>query len=310
MMMQVVSLLLLFGPGNSVREDGWVASANGNRVVRWGCATLEIIGVVPTEDEPVSFKARRYARGCVSSDVVEDAVQEESLLAVYVNDILTMQLGCSANHLVELVVGRLFTEGLISGVDEIEAISVCEQSMRADVYLQNREAELSRPAAHIVATCCTNNMTLNEYFTEYSDLVPVQPIPWDPEWIFMVADEFAQDKTAHARTQGSHSAYLAARDRILYVREDIGRHNAFDKVIGSALLDGVDLSQCLLYTSGRVPTDMVTKAIRARIPVLVSKSVATDKTVEIARSLNLALICKATPQSIDVLCDSACCADF
>ena len=64
------------------------------------------------------------------------------------------------------------------------------------------------------------------------------------------------------------------------------------------------------YASGRVPTDMVTKAIRARIPVLVSKSVATDKTVEIARLLNLTLICKATPQSIDVLCDSACCADF
>ena len=257
--------------------------------------------MVPTDDAPVSFKARRYARESGASDVIDAAVQAESLLAVYVNDILTMQLGCSANHLVELVVGRLFTEGIVAGVDEVDAISVCESSMRADVYLRDREADFSRPAEHVVATCCTNNMTLNEYFTEHSDLEPVAPIPWDPEWAFMVADEFAKDKTAHARTQGSHSAYLADRERILYVREDIGRHNAFDKVVGSALIDGVDLSQCLLYTSGRVPTDMVTKAIRARIPVLVSKSVATDKTVEIARSLGLTLICKATPTSIDVL---------
>ena len=98
-------------------------------------------------------------------------------------------------------------------------------------------------------------------------------------------------------------AYLANRERILYVREDIGRHNAFDKAIGSALIDGVDLSQCLLYTSGRVPTDMVVKAIRARLPLLVSKKVATDKTVEVARSLNLTLICRAMPDSFDVLSD-------
>lgn len=264
---------------------------------------VEIIGVVPTADEPVSFKAHRYVRGKESYDVVEDVVQEESLLAVYVNGILTMQLGCSANHMVELVVGRLFTEGVIASVDEIDAISVCEQSMRADVYLHDREADLSREAEHIVATCCTNNMTLNEYFAEYSELVPVEPVPWGPDWVFMVADEFAKDKTAHARTQGAHSAYLADRERVLYLREDIGRHNAFDKVIGSALIDGVDLSQCLLFTSGRVPTDMVTKAIRARLPILVSKSVATDKTVEVARALGLTLVCKAKPESFEVFYD-------
>lgn len=264
---------------------------------------MEVIGVVPTIDEPLNFTARRYNRNASEPVLVENAVQAESLLAVYVNDILTMQLGCSPSHLVELVVGRLFTEGIIAHVDEIDTMSVCESSMRADVYLRDREADLTRPAEHIVATCCTNNITLNEYFSEHSELKPVQPIPWNPQWIFSVADEFAQDKTAHARTQGSHSAYLAKRENILYVREDIGRHNAFDKAIGSALLDGVDLSQCLLYTSGRVPTDMVTKAIRARLPLLVSKKVATDKTVEMARSLNLTLICNAMPGSFDVLCD-------
>ena len=264
---------------------------------------MEVIGAIPIVDEPMSFTSRRYVRGASTPTLVENAVQAESLLAVYVNDILTMQLGCSASHLVELVVGRLFTEGVIAHVNEIDTMSVCESSMRADVYLHDREADLTRPAKQIVATCCTNNITLNEYFTEHSDLIPVQPIPWNPEWVFFVADEFAKDNTAHARTLGSHLAYLANRERILYVREDIGRHNAFDKAIGSALIDGVDLSQCLLYTSGRVPTDMVVKAIRARLPLLVSKKVATDKTVEVAHSLNLTLICRAMPDSFDVLCD-------
>lgn len=265
---------------------------------------MELIGTIPLVDEPVGFPAGRFYRDGRKMATVENAVQEESLIAVYVNDILTMQVGCSASHLAELVLGRLYTEGLIASVDEVDALSVCERSMRADVVLCDRDADLTREAEHIVATCCTNNVTLNEYFSDYSGLVPVKPIAWDSDWVFSVADEFARDKTVHARTQGAHSAYLANRDGILYMREDIGRHNAFDKVVGSALFDGVDLMQCLLYTSGRVPIDMATKAIRARIPLLVSKTVATDKAVKLAESMDLTLICKATPTSFDVMVEA------
>ena len=70
---------------------------------------------------------------------------------------------------------------------------------------------------------------------------------------------------------------LQFRGHILCMREDIGRHNAFDKVVGWAILHGVDLAKRMLYSSGRVPSDMASKAIRARIPILVSKSVATDR---------------------------------
>lgn len=147
----------------------------------------------------------------------------------------------------------------------------------------------------------TRSSLLNDYFGSDAALAPVDPIPWNPEWIFRMAVEFELDRTSHFRTHGVHSAYLATLEETLYVREDIGRHNAFDKVIGSALIHGVDLAKCLLFTSGRVPIDMVTKAIRARLPILVSKAAATAKTVEVARACNLTLICSATSESFDVL---------
>lgn len=265
---------------------------------------MQVIGTVDVCDAPVLYTALRYTPdGGVHT--AGDPLQEESLLDITVNDIPTMRLGCSANHLVELTVGRLFTEGLISSVEDIDYLSVCEHSMRADVYLHDRQADCSRAFVPTVPTCCTNNKTLNDWFSTGEELQPVQPVPWDLEWVFRVAREFARDKTAHAVTKGAHSAYLALPEETLCMREDIGRHNAFDKAIGWALLEGVDLRQCLLFTSGRVPTDMVTKAVRARIPLLVSKTVATDKTVELARKFNLTLICTATPESIDVLNDPA-----
>ena len=263
---------------------------------------MQVVGTIEFEDAPVSFRAKRvHANGSVLE--IDNAVQAENILSVYVNDILTMQLGCSASHLVELVVGRLFTEGLVSGIEEIAAISICDNNLRADVVLADRQADLSRKAAETIPTCCTTNRTLNDYFKTNEEVHPVVPIPWDAEWVFRIAEVFELDHTSHSRTHGTHSAYLATRDDVLYCREDIGRHNAFDKAVGSALIGGVDLAQCLLFTSGRVPTDMVAKAIRSRIPLLVSKAVATDKTVELARGYDLTLVCNATTKSLDVICD-------
>lgn len=261
---------------------------------------MEVIGTVEIIDEPAEIAAcRRLRDGSVSE--ISSEIQRESLLTVNVNDIPTMQVGCSASDLVELVVGRLFTEGLVSGVDEIEALSLCENTLRADVYLKDRTADLSREATRMVPTCCTNNIVLNDYFG--TDVLPsrVQPIDWDDEWVFGVADAFALDKTSHKRTRGSHSAYLADKSGVLCVREDIGRHNAFDKAIGAALMEGVDLARCLLFTSGRVPTDMAMKAVRAGLPILVSKAVATDRSIEMAREYGLTLICNATTSSFDVV---------
>ena len=269
---------------------------------------MHVVGTIEIADSPVELPARRFMRDGSACEQPSE-VQRESLLAVNVNDIPTMRIGCSADHLVELVCGRLFTEGLVSSLGEIDSISICENSLRADVYLLDREADLSRLAAQMVPTCCTNNVTLNDYFNAGEPLRPVQPVPWDAEWVFAVVEAFERDETLHRRTRGTHTAYLSNRDGILLVHEDIGRHNALDKAVGSALISGIDLSRCMLFTSGRVPTDMTAKAVRAGIPILASKSAATDKTIQMARDYDLTLICNANLESFDVFCDPATSAE-
>ena len=91
-------------------------------------------------------------------------------------------------------------------------------------------------------------------------------------------------------TRAVHSCFLLRAGRILYQCEDLGRHNALDKAIGCALADGVPLGECVLYTSGRVPVDMVRKAIRAGVPALVSKTMPTVQSVELAEEYGLRLL--------------------
>ena len=79
--------------------------------------------------------------------------------------------------------------------------------------------------------------------------------------------------------------------RIHCACEDIGRHNALDKAVGSVLLAGVPLSECVLYTSGRVPMDMVRKAIRAGVPALISKTMPTIQSLELAAEYGLQFVC-------------------
>jgi FdhD protein len=102
--------------------------------------------------------------------------------------------------------------------------------------------------------------------------------------------ELARLSELHRRTGGVHSAALADEGGIRLFREDIGRHNAVDKVIGARLAEGGDFRRCLLLSSGRVSSEVLAKAARCGAPVLVSRTAPTDRSVSEARRLNLTLV--------------------
>jgi FdhD protein len=262
---------------------------------------MEITDRFTPGEQFVGVAARRvFADGSAQAD--NYSVITEHTLDVFVNEVLTMRIICTPSCLVELVVGRLYTEGIVSSVDEIESVYVCEFGTRARVMLRDKQADFTRTATPVVPTCCTGNKTYNAYFADGAPLAPVVPIEWHAEWIFAAAARFSRDSPLHARTYGTHSCYLMLGGEILMSCEDLGRHNAFDKVLGRALIEGVDLTQCILFSSGRIPEDMITKAISAGVPVLATKAVPTDAAIEIARAHNLTFICSAHPDSM-VVCN-------
>ena len=167
---------------------------------------------------------------------------------------------------------------------------------RAKVYLKNsaRSTQSSSDAfVEVTPTCCTGNHILNDYFVTSKEPQSLTPIFWKPEWIFHMADAFADGSPLHGITFATHSCILAQKDHILFSCEDIGRHNALDKVIGYALRHNIDLHQCMVYSSGRIPTDMTLKVIHAGIPILSSKASPTSEAIDLAKKYHLTLICAA-----------------
>ena len=185
-----------------------------------------------------------------------------------------------ARHLKELVAGRLYAEGVISSAESIQEIVFRQSAEYAEVRLI---PEAGMP--------------------ERGNLKDVKPGYWAPEWIFALADRFKEGMPLHDRTRAAHSCFLACGNRLLFQCEDIGRHNAADKVIGFALLKEIDPAECIIYSSGRIPADMAAKAIRAKIPVLVSKAAPTSEAVALAKEYGLTLIGAARSDSMRVYYD-------
>lgn len=263
---------------------------------------MEITNLFIPDEDAVKYPVTHCLPDAPDTEGVEEVLVEHTM-DVYINEILTFRVVCSPDNLPELVLGRLYTEGIIKSVDDVDNVYICQFATRARVFLSNKKADLNRQNVEEVPSCCTGNRTLNSYFADDVPPEKIHPIPWKHEWVNSLACEFAQDTPLHARTQGTHSCYLAIEDKILYRCEDLGRHNAFDKVVGKALIDGIDLTQAIIFTSGRIPVDMVQKAIRGHIPILVTKAVPTNITIELAREYDLTLICQARPDRFKIYND-------
>lgn len=226
----------------------------------------------------------------------EARVLSEHLLEVYVNDHLTMKLVCVAEYLTELALGCLFSEGMIESKEDVESVCICQSGSRARVFLKAEPepaAEKRGDYVEITSSCCTDNHILDDVYKKGRTVKQVKPMEWKPEWIFRLEEEFALDTPLHRETKSTHSCFLSHGGKTIIRCEDIGRHNAMDKVIGYGLRHGIDLSQSIVYSSGRIPTDMAMKAIRSGIPVLVSKESPTWEAVELAEQFGLTLLCNA-----------------
>ena len=223
-----------------------------------------------------------------STNAEQDSMLMENTVDIHVNGRLAGSIPCSPQYISELVLGWIRAEGYIDGIDDVASLSVSEDGTSADVILADRFRDIA--------------------FAPKSSMKPVIPISWNRDWIFRLAEDFEIILPLRKQTMAAHNCRIATCSReggaadleILFRCEDIGRHSAIDKAIGWAMRNDVDLTNCVLFTSGRVSRAMVQKVIRAGIPVMAGKGTISKRAVELARSCDLTLIGYAKPDSMAV----------
>ncbi len=247
--------------------------------------------------EPIQeFPIRRYLRGKISELTDRVAVEEplEIRLAGEPFQVLMRLPGWEK----ELALGFLYTEGIIRDLAEVTTLHFCGTATDpllppnvVDIFLTDAaQARTGRRHLEVAYSSCS--LCAKEAVAEISRKMP--PVSSRltitcPELLALI-ERLSAAQAVYQETGGTHGVALATVDgRVFILAEDIGRHNALDKVIGRALMQRLDLTRMVALLSGRISFEMALKAARAGIPILAAVSAPTSMALSLARELNLTL---------------------
>jgi len=238
----------------------------------------------------IDVERRRFER-------IQDFVAEEKPLHIFLNHNNYVTILCSPTSLRELAVGHLLSEGLIKSVDEIDEIRLlkagkCQVQLKKGVDAEKR-IQASQPFARLVSTTCgsIDYWPLSKLVDRLGFQKLIMGFRVKASVILESTRRLNTIAETFRKTGGVHIAALYTVDGgLVDYAEDVGRHNAVDKVIGSCALRKSNFSKCFLASSGRLTGDIVLKAARMRIPVVSSLAAATDSGIEVAKRTRVTLI--------------------
>ncbi len=234
----------------------------------------------------------------------------EQPVEIFANGTRIAILMCTPLDLADLAWGHLISRELVArdaalcDRGELESraathppvIKVCLSKSRVDVECASVKPGSGLDLGGVIASGCGSGAIFSRDFLFRAPLECEWTVPMTA--LAALARDMFQAAILHRQTGGMHCAAIVrcaggrapASPPYFVAREDVGRHNAVDKVIGRAMLDGIDPRDCALLTSGRIAADMTLKAVVAGIPVVVSRSIPTTTAYEIAVRGGLCLV--------------------
>jgi FdhD protein len=232
----------------------------------------------------------------------EDWVAREINLKISINGNELIRFACSPIDCEDLAIGFLFTEGIISGLEEINHIIQNKKDYRIEFILDERNKKLIDEWSNTrtISSGCGQGVISNLELHR-KGLLPLDfKISANPKCLSELFKHLKTHSEWYEKTGCIHQVTLFCNDESFIVREDIGRHNGVDKVIGAALQCKVNLEETIINCSGRLSSDMVLKAAKARIPVVVSRAAPTSLAVDIANESGITLIGFARGRKLNI----------
>lgn len=249
------------------------------------------------KDERIDrLKITRVSSG--KKEEIEDTVVTEAPLTILLNQEKMITLLCTPQDQEYLAIGFLLSEGLIQNKKEIEGINFDPKENEIKIFTKFKR---SVPSGFSQTKTLTSGCAKGVTFSNISgsggeDIDPAKDLLIDLQTTFTSSEiqrlmhEFEKKSALFRKTGGVHAAALANKEKILIYFEDIGRHNAVDKVFGKCLLDQISCEDKMLLLSGRISSDILAKASKSGVSIIVSRSAPTSLAVKNAQKLGITLV--------------------
>jgi FdhD protein len=224
---------------------------------------------------------------------IETAVVHERPLTLFLNaqEIVTMMtIGDFPDY---LAVGFLLNQNMLRPDDEITGIDY-DQELQVVVVRTRRATDYEVKLKKKVRTSgCAQGTMFGDLMERFEQVrLPAEAV-LRTSWLYALAKKINTSPSLYLKAGAIHGCVLCEADRPLLYMEDVGRHNAVDKIAGYMFLNGMSPAGKIFYTTGRLTSEMVIKTVQMQIPILISRSGFTAWGVDLARQANLTLIGRA-----------------
>ncbi|HSD34654.1 MAG TPA: formate dehydrogenase accessory sulfurtransferase FdhD [Alphaproteobacteria bacterium] len=224
---------------------------------------------------------------------VETAVVVERPLTLFLNgqEIVTMMtIGDYPDY---LAVGYLINQNMLAADDRIVGIDYDEE-LETVVVRTARATNFERKLKKKTLTSgCAQGTVFGDLMERFDEVELPKDAVLKTSWIYSLSKQINLTPSLYLAAGAIHGCCLCEEDRPLVYMEDVGRHNAIDKIAGYMRLQGISAADKLFYTTGRLTSEMVIKTVQMGIPILISRSGFTAWGVELARKADLTLIGRA-----------------
>lgn len=230
----------------------------------------------------------------VSGDSVAehvDVVASEIPFSIILNKNQLVTLLCTPSEIEELALGFLLSEGILRDRASLLSVEISRKDLEVRIELAGLspgwEKNLEK---RTISSGCGKGITFTSFRAGIEQRLDTTGPVLAIGDIRRLLQEFRNISSLYLETGGVHSAALSDGKEILFFSEDIGRHNAVDKLIGKAFLKGVSFGEKVLITSGRVTSEIMFKAGRNRFPVVISRAAPSCMAINFAEDLGITLV--------------------
>ena len=224
------------------------------------------------------------------NEPIDIDVVTEKPLTIYLNSqeiVTTMTLGDMPK---ELSVGYLLNQNMINRKDVIEAIDYDEDIDVVIVRTKRKTNYEKKLSKKIRTSGCAVGTVYGDMMEIFYDIRLNDETKVKSSWMRKISKNITEVPSLYLKAGAIHGCALCLNDNILAYVEDVGRHNAVDKIAGWMFLNNIEGNDKIFYTTGRLTSEMIIKTVQMEIPILLSRSGFTESGVNLANEANLSLI--------------------